>query len=235
MIQALIFDFDGLILDTEISSFQSWQKIYQEYRCELPLEKWVACVGGGIELFDPCNYLETLLGLPVARETLMTRRRLLHLEMIGSLPALPGVEDYILAAQRLGLKLAVASSSPREWVERHLSRLDLLKYFACLCCGDEVAHKKPHPELYLSTLSALDVSADEAFALEDSPNGVHAAQRAGLFCVAVPNIITCQLPLTHADLRLASLADMPLSALIAEIESRRSTKEQIEQNSFRLT
>jgi HAD superfamily hydrolase (TIGR01509 family) len=228
MIQALIFDFDGLILDTEISAFQSWQEIYQEYRCELPLEKWVACVGGGVELFDPCDYLETLLNVPIARETLISRRRLRHHEMIRSLSALPGVEEYIHAAKQLKLKLAVASSSPREWVEGHLSRLDLLKYFDCLCCGDEVTHKKPHPELYLTALATLGVQAKQAFALEDSPNGVQAAQRAGLFCVAVPNIITRQLPLAHADLRLTSLTDMPLVEVIAEIERRRVVAEEAE-------
>jgi len=225
MIQALIFDFDGLILDTEISAFQSWQEIYQEYCCELPLEKWVACVGGGVELFDPCDYLETLLNGPIERETLLHRRRLRHHEMISALSALPGVEEYILAAKQLNLKLAVASSSSREWVEGHLGRLKLLKYFDCLCCGDEVAHKKPHPELYLTALTALDVQANEAFALEDSPNGVWAAQRAGLFCVAVPNIITRELPLAHADLRLTSLTAMSLVDVISEIE-RRHTMEQ---------
>jgi HAD superfamily hydrolase (TIGR01509 family) len=222
MIQALIFDFDGLILDTEISAFQSWQEIYQEYRCELPLEKWVACVGGGVELFDPCDYLETLLNRPIARETLLHRRRLRHHEMIRSLNALPGVEEYILTARQLKLKLAVASSSSREWVEGHLGRLDLLKYFDCLCCGDEVTHKKPHPELYLTALAALGMQASEAFALEDSPNGVWAAQRAGLFCVAVPNMITRELPLAHADLHLTSLTAMPLIDVIAEIEHRRT-------------
>ena len=218
MIQALIFDFDGLILDTEISSFQSWQEIYQEYQCELPLDKWAACIGGGVELFDPCDYLETLLGVPVPREALVARRRLLHLEMIGTLEALPGVEDYLLTAKQLGLKLGVASSSPRAWVEGHLSRLKLLTYFDHLSCGDEVLHKKPHPELYLTVLAALGVRADGAFALEDSPNGVRAAQHAGLFCVAVPNIVTSQLSLAHADMRLTSLAEMPLPVLIAEVE-----------------
>jgi HAD superfamily hydrolase (TIGR01509 family) len=232
MIQALIFDFDGLILDTEISSFQSWQAIYQEYQCELPLQKWAACVGGGVELFDPCDYLELLLGAPVAREALTVRRRLLHLEMIGSLGALPGVEDYLLTAKQLGLRLGVASSSPRAWVEGHLSRLKLLNYFDHLCCGDEVTHKKPHPELYLSVLAALGVSADEAFALEDSPNGVRAAQRAGMFCVAVPNIITSQLSLVHADMRLASLADISLTALIAEVERRRVIERQEDRSSI---
>ncbi len=228
MIQALIFDFDGLILDTEISAFQSWQEIYQEYRCELPLDKWVACVGGGVELFDPCDYLETLLNTSIARETLLRRRRLRHHEMLRSLGALPGVEEYILAAKQLNLKLAVASSSPREWVEGHLGRLDLLKYFDCLCCGDEVTHKKPHPELYITALSRLGVRANEAFALEDSPNGVQAARQAGLFCVAVPNVITSQLPLSHADLLLTSLTDMALADVIAEIERRRTIVEEVE-------
>ncbi len=228
MIQALIFDFDGLILDTEISAFQSWQEIYQEYRCELPLDKWVACVGGGVELFDPCDYLETLLNTSIARETLLRRRRLRHHEMLRSLGALPGVEEYILAAKQLNLKLAVASSSPREWVEGHLGRLDLLKYFDCLCCGDEVTHKKPHPELYITALSRLGVRANEAFALEDSPNGVQAARQAGLFCVAVPNVITSQLPLSHADLLLTSLTDMALADVIAEIERRRTIMEEVE-------
>jgi HAD superfamily hydrolase (TIGR01509 family) len=228
MIQALIFDFDGLILDTEISAFQSWQEIYQEYRCELPLDKWVACVGGGVELFDPCDYLETLLNTSIARETLLHRRWLRHHEMLRSLGALPGVEEYILAAKQLNLKLAVASSSSREWVEGHLGRLDLLKYFDCLCCGDEVAHKKPHPELYITALSRLGVRANEAFALEDSPNGVRAARQAGLFCVAVPNVITSQLPLSHADLLLTSLTDMALADVIAEIERRRTIVEEVE-------
>jgi HAD superfamily hydrolase (TIGR01509 family) len=232
MIQALIFDFDGLILDTEISAFQSWQEIYQEYQCELPLEKWVACVGGGVELFDPCDYLETLLNMPIARESLLHRRRLRHHEMIRSLSALPGVEEYILAAKQLNLKLAIASSSPREWVEGHLGRLDLLRYFDCLCCGDEVTHKKPHPELYLTALATLGVLANEAFALEDSPNGVRAAQHAGLFCVAVPNIITRELPLAHADLRLTSLIDMSLIDVIAEIERRHTIAEQAESVSY---
>jgi HAD superfamily hydrolase (TIGR01509 family) len=228
MIQALIFDFDGLILDTEISAFQSWQEIYQEYRCELPLDKWVACVGGGVELFDPCDYLETLLNTSIARETLLHRRRLRHHEMLRSLGALPGVEEYILAAKQLNLKLAVASSSPREWVEGHLGRLDLLKHFDCLCCGDEVTHKKPHPELYITALSRLGVRANEAFALEDSPNGVQAARQAELFCVAVPNVITSQLPLSHADLLLTSLTDMALTDVIAEIERRRTIVEEVE-------
>ncbi len=224
MIQALVFDFDGLILDTEISSYQSWQEIYQEHNCYLPLEKWAICIGGGVEKFDPCGYLETLLGRSLAREELIERRSQRHWTQLETQVALPGVEDYITDARRLGLKLAIASSSPREWVAGHLSRLGLLNHFDCMKCGDEVTHKKPHPELYLSALNELGVQADQAIALEDSPNGVLAAQRAGMFCVAVPNEITGQLPLDHADMRLTSLASLPLEHLIAEVEARKQQR-----------
>ena len=220
MIKALIFDFDGLILDTEISAFQSWQEIYQELHCSLPLEKWAARIGGSAELFDPYEYLETLLGQPIPREDIRLKRYQRHLNLIALQPALPGVESYISDAKRLGLKIGIASSSEQSWVANHLARLGLLECFDCLCCGDHVTSKKPHPELYLSALAALGIQAHQAIALEDSPNGVLAAQRASIFCVAVPNVITAQLPLEHADLRLTSLAEMSLEALLLEVKKR---------------
>lgn len=222
MIRALLFDFDGLILDTEISAYQSWQEIYREYGYELPLEKWALAIGAGTEAFDPYSYLESLVGEQLHQHEAILKRRLQrHLSLIAEQKALPGVEDYIATAQQHGIKLAVASSSPREWLHQHLSRLGLLDKFDRLCCGDEVAHRKPDPELYLTALDVLGVAAHEAIVLEDSPNGVTAAQRAGIFCVAVPNPITGQLSLEHADMQLSSLAVMPLLELIDKVEHRR--------------
>ncbi len=224
MIQALVFDFDGLILDTEISAYQSWQEIYQEHGCHLPLEKWAMRIGGAADLFDACEYLETLLQRPVQREALRSQRRQRHLELIAAYSALPGVEEYLVTGRQRGLRIGVASSSPQSWVTDHLSRLGLLEYFDALRCGDSVTYKKPHPELYLSALDDLGVRADQAIALEDSPNGVLAAQRAGIFCVAVPNVITGQLRLDHADLQLTSLSEMSLADLLQEFEKRKATE-----------
>src|SRR6202035_584891 len=97
-------------------------------------------------------------------------------------------------------KIAVASSSPRSWVVQHLMRLGLLDKFDAMKFGDEVVHRKPDPELYLAALDLLGARPEQAIALEDSPNGVRAAQNAGIYCVAIPNPITAQLPLGHADL-----------------------------------
>ncbi len=220
MIEVIIFDFDGLILDTEISAYQSWQKIYQEYQRELPLEHWLSCIGGTVEHFDPCAHLEGLLGAPIPREEVISRRRALHLQELEAQLTLPGVEGYLHDAQRLGLKIGLASNSSREWVEGHLARLDLLRYFDCLKTGDQVARAKPAPDLYRAVLDCLGVQARQAIALEDSPHGVRAAQAAGLFCIAVPNQMTARLSLDHADLRLSSLAVMPLEALLRMVEEK---------------
>ncbi len=221
MIQALIFDFDGLILDTESSSLQTWQEIYAEFGCDLPFETWGKSIGGSAaEPFDACEYLEALLGRPVQREELRERRRQRHVEIVEALLPLPGVEDYLRKAKQLGLKIGLASSSRHEWVDTHLARLGLLQYFDTIKCRNDVEHVKPDPALYLAVLDALHVEADQAIVFEDSPNGVVAAQRAGIFSIAVPNPITCQLPLQHADMRLTSLEEMPLEALLAAVQQK---------------
>jgi HAD superfamily hydrolase (TIGR01509 family) len=220
--EALIFDFDGLILDTEVSELQAWREIYAEYNTELPLEQWATGIGGGVDAFDVFAHLEGQVGHPVPREEIALRRRKRRLELLAAEVLLPGIESYLHDAKRLGIKVGLASSSSRAWVSGHLSRLGILEQFDYMKCGDEVAQKKPDPELYLSVLSGLGARAEHAIALEDSPNGVLAAQRAGIFCVAIPNPVTSQLALDHADLRLKSLALLPLADLIAEVERRRN-------------
>lgn len=219
MIRGLIFDFDGLMLDTEGPDYQSWQETFQTHGRHLPFETWSAYIGGSAHAFDVYVHLEAALGRPVNRAAIRTVRRQRYAELVAAQEILPGVGDYIDAARRLGLKLGVASSSSREWVAGHLGRLGLDAHFDAIRCADDVARVKPHPDLYLAALAALDLHSHEAIALEDSPNGARAAKAAGLFCVAIPNPLTCELPLDHADLRLASLADLPLDGLIARINA----------------
>ena len=130
----------------------------------------------------------------------------------------PGVVETLQTARRIGLKIGLASSSPCRWVTGNLERLGLIDYFECIRCQDDVQLTKPDPELYLAAAACLEVPPVEAIAIEDSPNGVTAAKRAGMFCVAVPNDLTSGLRLDHADLRLDSLADLPLEELIAKAQ-----------------
>lgn len=217
MIRCVFFDFDGLILETETPALQSWQEIYQEYGCVLPLSVWANHIGTSADSFSPSDYLEAQLGRPVDREHI--RRKCLQRcnELIAGQGILPGVEDYIADAKGLGLKLAVVSSSSREWVLGHLLRLGIRTYFDSIKCSDDVHLTKPDPELYHLVLKELSLRPEEGIALEDSPNGVLAAKRAGVFCVAVPNSLTRQLSLAQADMQLNSLADLPLDKLLIRI------------------
>jgi HAD superfamily hydrolase (TIGR01509 family) len=219
MIRAIVFDFDGLILDTELPEFQSWQEIYQAHGCTLPFAVWAMCIGT-TEAFDPYAYLEEQLGRAIDREAVQRQQRQQCDALIAVQAVLPGVHDYIAEARRLGLQLGVASSSSRAWVHGHLTRLELSQHFVCITCRDDVLRTKPDPALYQAALAALGVRPEEAIALEDSPNGILAAKRAGLFCVAVPNPLTRQLSLHQADLQLPSLAAFPLPQLLNAVQRR---------------
>jgi putative hydrolase of the HAD superfamily len=110
--------------------------------------------------------------------------------------------------------VGLASSSPVEWAERFLARLGLRDRFAVLATRERVARSKPAPDLYELALAELGVTAGDALAVEDSPNGVAAAKAAGLFCVAVPNPLTVGLALDNADVVLHSLDDRPLGEFV---------------------
>jgi HAD superfamily hydrolase (TIGR01509 family) len=217
-VKLLVFDFDGLILDTEAPVYDAWQEIYDEHGHALSFDKWATCIGTA-DTFDPCVDLAGLLGRDLDAEALRRRHRTRTDGLIADLAVLPGVCDYIEEATRLGITLGVASSSSRNWVDGHLRRLGLRDAFAAVCCADDVPRVKPDPGLYLSVLAATGVRAQDAIALEDSPNGVLAAKRAGLTCVAVPNPLTARLDLSAADLRLTSLAELPLSGLLARLRA----------------
>jgi HAD superfamily hydrolase (TIGR01509 family) len=217
MIKALLFDFDGLILETEEPQYLSWLEVYKSFNVPIPMDEYLKIIGTSTPFFDPYNHLEKALGRKLNWEDLEKKRQNHELELILKKEPQPGIVDYLLDAKRLNIKMAVASSSSRAWVGGHLERIDLLKYFDCLLTKDDVTRTKPDPELFLKAASALGVQPHEAIVLEDSPNGILAAQAAGIFCVASPTIITSQLPLGEPDLVLASLADLPLPALLEKV------------------
>jgi HAD superfamily hydrolase (TIGR01509 family) len=216
MIRAIVFDFDGLILDTEEPVYRSWLEVYEAHGEELPFERWVQIVGSTTTGFHPQHHLEERLGRSLPKEVLDSRivRRT---ELVLAQKLLPGVAQHIDQAKAAGLKLGVASSSTNEWVRGHLARLGILEKFDCVRCRDDVANAKPEPDLYIAVLECLGVSASEAIAIEDSPNGVTAAKRAGLRCVAIPNSITAKLDLSGADVLLLSLDEITLADLLKEV------------------
>lgn len=220
--RALVFDFDGLIIDTESAEYQSFCDLYAQHDVTLPFDLWAGMIGKSTAeiTFDPYAYLEEQIGQPLNQEAARTWRRARFDAIFYEMPVLPGVLDTIAEARRIGLKLAVASSGSARWVKGNLERVGLIDQFDTVCCADDVPRAKPDPALYLLATSRLNVEPQQAIALEDSPNGLLAAKRAGLFGVAIPNPLTSGLNFDHADLRLNSLADMPLPALIEKASQR---------------
>jgi len=219
-VRAFLFDFDGLLLDTELASRAGWELLYREHGHELPADLWATVIGTTHAPFDPMAHLEQLVGEPLQREALNERRYAHEIALIEAEELRPGIAEYLAAAGRHGLKRAIVSSSPREWVDMHLERLEEAVGWDAICTADrDPARAKPSPRLYLEALEALEVAADEAVAFEDSPNGVRAAKAAGVFCVAVPNEVTRDLGLEEAgaDLVLDSLADLPPENLFSQL------------------
>ena len=213
-IRGLLFDFDGLIIDTETASRAGWEWLYRQHGHELPLDLWATLIGTIGAEFDPLAHLEELVGRPLLPEELDAARAH-EMSLIEAEELRPGIAGYLEESERLGLKRAIVSSSTRRWIDTHLERLERAVGWDAIVTADYDAERaKPRPGLYLEALDLLGIAGGEAIAFEDSPNGVAAAKAAGIRCVAVPNGMTADLGLDQADLVLGSLAEVPLAQLL---------------------
>jgi len=225
MINTLIFDFDGLILDTETAEIRTWQNMYAEYGHPFPQDQFIQTVGGfGISNFDAARYLHELTDGALDQEVVRQRFKNESGEEIRRSPILPGVEDILAEAKRRRMKLAVASSSKHAWVDTHLTRLGLFNKFDLIICSEDVpaGRTKPYPDLFLKALEGLKARAGEALIFEDSPNGVTAANAAGIAVVLAPNPTTLRMPFNGEYLKLKSLADLSLQEMIAHFDGVRN-------------
>ena len=223
MLKALIFDFDGLILDTETPEVLIWQSIYRDHGFELPVDEWAKTIGGwGISDFDAAVHLSLLSQGRLDTDSLRERHRKESAEIVHASPILPGVMSMIEQAKENGLRVAVGSSSTHSWVDTHLKRLGIFDYFDHVICQNDVqsGRSKPYPDIFLKALEKLDVKKDEAVVFEDSSNGVLAARRAGIFVVGVPNQLTSQMGVS-GDITVSSLAQVSLRDLNEHLKKRR--------------
>jgi HAD superfamily hydrolase (TIGR01509 family) len=216
-IKALVFDFDGLILETETPAYQSWAEIYREHGHELPRDRWLDYIGREAGWFDALTHLESLVSAPFDRDAVRRRREERRAELLAELDVMAGIRDYIAEGRRLGLRLAIASSSPTNYVRVHLGRIDLSDVWDAVVCREDAPRAKPAPDLYLRAVELLGIAPGEALALEDSPNGIAAAKDAGLWVVAVPNELTASGDLSRADCRVSTCAELPLVELLQRL------------------
>ncbi len=205
---ALVFDFDGTILDTETPVYESWAAAYRWAGAEpVPRERWLQDLGkaDGYGL-DVRALLCEQLGVAEMPAEAEAHRKATRDEMLFNEPLRDGVTDWLEAAAAAAIPLAVASSSSSAWVIPHLERLGLHRYFAAVSCADPGIPGKPDPTVYLSACDELDVDPATALAIEDSTHGVSAAIAAGMRCIATPGPMTKTMDFSHSTVRADSLA-----------------------------
>jgi putative hydrolase of the HAD superfamily len=218
-VQALIFDFDGLLMDTESTLLQSWDYEWRQHGLELDPAGFFAEHGGDMSE-QRYAQLARAVGPDFDRAASHARRNAYRERLHDGLEPAPGIRDWFDQAEARGLRLAVASSSPEDWVRGHLERAGLAARIEVMACGNEVAAHKPDPAVYRLALHRLAVEPGRAVAFEDTPHGVAAAQAAGLFCVAVPNPFAAAERFAAADLVLPSAAAATLDQVLERASTR---------------
>jgi HAD superfamily hydrolase (TIGR01509 family) len=211
VIGALIFDFDGVVIDTESAVIAGWREECAALGVPFDEAGFLAAIG--VPSLRPERIVAVLGAAGGDPATAITRIRARIAVLADQQPVLPGVRELLAEATAAGVRLAVASGALREWVCGHLERVGLLSAFAIVACRDDVRASKPAPDLYLAALAGLGVPAGRAVAIEDSATGLAAAHAAGVRCVAVPGPTTMGHDLAAADLLLPSLAGIRLADL----------------------
>ena len=210
-LQAIIFDFHGLVLDTESAEFAGWSEVFRSHSVDLDIHEWAKCVGRAPEEWLPESHLQDLVGEPIdLRQARLDAFRLRD-EILVDLQPLPGAVELLDELAHESVPVAIASSSRSVWVEGLLANIGLRDRFPVIKTRDIVGKAKPWPDLYLAACQALEVSPSCSVALEDSPVGVSAAVSAQMSVVAVPNNVTRHFDLSNAHLVLESLADLSLA------------------------
>jgi putative hydrolase of the HAD superfamily len=213
--RALIFDFDGLILDTEVAIYEAWREIYSSHGHPLTMETWAQCVGSDFGHYDPMADLERMLEKKLDWEPITHQRRQRVHAILHGKEEMPGVRNLLREAKEAGLSCAVASSSSHDWVDGWLGRLKLAEFIASTTCLEDVGRAKPDPGLFLLAAERLGVKPEDVVVLEDSLNGLRAARAAGMRCVVVPCDLTRHLTFEGAWKEFRSLEGITIRQLVA--------------------
>jgi HAD superfamily hydrolase (TIGR01509 family) len=217
--RAVLFDFDGLIVDTEMPEYLAWQALYARRGLTFPIASWLKNVGRNDRPFDPFGPVRG----DASVDAVQTEWRALYDSIEPSfMVPLPGVVPLLRRLREHGWRVAIGSSSRHARVASMVERLGLTGQFGAIAGGDEVPLAKPAPDVYLLAARRLEVPPDVCTVLEDSENGVHAAKAAGMRCIAVPSVLTRSLDFSAADAVVDGLERVTLDVLVAPAPDRGS-------------
>ena len=205
---AVLFDFDGVLVDTEWSIYQAWLKTFQAHGHDLPLDIYTRCIGSDFATWSPKTHLEDLSGLDFDWHDLDTRRQETIMAELTGAQTMDGTLTLLDKLRTSGIRRAVVSSSSHHWVDGWLDKLAFAHYFELVICRGDAAKIKPAPDLYLEAAKRLGLAPQDCLVIEDSLNGMHAAKAAGMTVWIVPNRVTFGLNFTPADRTFQSLVEL---------------------------
>ena len=206
--RGIIFDFDGVLVDTEWAIFSSWVELFAREGQVLTVQDYAPCLGAGYSRWNPALYLEQLTGKSYDWEQENAARQARIEAELSNSRFMPGAAELLAWCHAQGIGLTVASSSSRRWVGGWLERLDAMRYFPRIFCRTDGYAVKPDPALFLAAQAQLGLPAEECLVVEDSENGIRAAKNAGIPCVAIPNRLTALCDLSGAEAHASSLAEL---------------------------
>ncbi len=205
---AVLFDFDGVLVDTEWAIYQAWLRTFQKHGHELPLEVYTRCIGSDFATWSPKTHLEELSGLDFDWHDLDARRQEEILAELTHEGTMPGVIPLLEMLANSGIRRAVVSSSSHHWVDGWLEKLSISPYFETVVCRGDAERIKPAPDLYLEAARRLGLQPASCLVIEDSLNGVKSAKAAGMPVWVVPNRVTTGLDFSIADRIFPSLREL---------------------------
>jgi len=217
-IRGLIFDFDGLILDTETPDLNAWLDVYKKYKQAFDFNSYARSIGSIYDYKKPAEYLAQVVD-NVSLEQVLDEWVVLEKKNLERQVLSPGVKEILKDARKLDLRISIASSAMQNWVVSHLNKHQIRDYFNTINTVDMVRYPKPDPALYHLALESINLNPDEVIAFEDSPNGIKAAKAAGIYCIAIPNQTTIHLNLNAADKVFYSLSEIKLADLIEQLQT----------------
>ena len=205
---AVLFDFDGVLVDTEMAIYQGWLRTFQAHGHDLPLELYTRCIGSDFATWSPKTHLEDLSGLAFDWHDLDARRQQEILRDLSGEGPMPGVIGLLEQLTCLEIRRAVVSSSSHDWVDGWLEKLALADHFETVVCRGDAPQIKPAPDLYLEAAKRLGLRPADCLVIEDSLNGMKAAKAAGMTVWIVPNRVTAGLDFSGADQTFAALTEV---------------------------
>lgn len=205
---AVLFDFDGVLVDTEWAIYQAWLATFQAHDHDLPLDVYTRCIGSDFATWSPKIHLEELSGLAFDWHDLDAKRQNAIMAELEGEKTMPGVMTLLENLTAQGIRRAVVSSSSHHWVDGWLEKLAFAEHFETVVCRGDAPQIKPAPDLYLEGARRLELEPEDCLVIEDSLNGMHAAKAAGMRVWIVPNRVTSGLDFSAADRIFPSLTEL---------------------------